>query len=60
MGRVPLTFAIGVILFCLGIAYAVSAWVNGWVGLLLYSTLPTMIGALIILAEVVIGRRRGR
>jgi hypothetical protein len=58
--RVSLTLAIGVILFGLGIAYAVWAWVNGWVGLLLYSILPTVVGALIIFVEVMVERRRGR
>jgi hypothetical protein len=57
--RVSLTLAIGVILFGLGIAYAVWAWFNNWVGLLLYSILPTVVGAAIVFVETVIERRRG-
>jgi len=58
--RVSPTLAIGIILFGLGIAYAVWAWFNNWAGLLLYSILPTVVGAAIVFVEVETGRRRGR
>ena len=58
--RVSLTLAIGAILFGLGIAYAVWAWFNDRVGLLLYSILPTVVGAAIVFVEVMVERRRGR
>jgi len=37
-------------------------WIHCWVGLLLYSILPTVVGALIIFTEVevMVERRRGR
>ena len=60
VGRVSPTLAIGIILFGLGIAYAVWAWVHCWVGLLLYSILPTVVGAAIMFAEAEVERRRGR
>jgi hypothetical protein len=60
VGRASLTLAIGAVLFGLGIAYAVWAWFNDWVGLLLYSILPTVVGAAIIFTEVEVERRRGR
>ena len=58
--RVSPTLAIGAILFGLGIAYAVWGWIHGWVGLLLYSILPTVVGAAIVFVEVMVERRRGR
>ncbi len=58
--RVSLILAIGIILLSLGIAYAVWGWIHGWVGLLLYSILPTVVGTAIIFTEVEVERRRGR
>ena len=58
MVRVTASFALGVVLMGLGVAYFVIGWVCDVLGLVIYSVLPFIVGFMAVLSEIAINRHR--